>query len=138
MGKTRESWINICKGIATTAVVLTYIVIVPYLIIVYFKLCTVFPEIIDILVSVIGIILVISLSLRINKFYVIEKIGRSTLPIYFLHGYFVSASRLLLVKLKAPLQFGITPIITYLIVSKCPIKDFCFYPSKHIMLNRKS
>ncbi|MBQ9314237.1 MAG: acyltransferase family protein [Clostridia bacterium] len=102
----------------------------------------------DILLSMLGILVTLILSLKIEKNNLLEKIGKNTLPIYFLHGIIIAFLRIIMTKLKIPLLEGSIPLffcttlsitislITYRICSKSYILDFIFYPKKYLKIKK--
>ena len=79
----------------------------------------------------------------------IEELGQSTMEIYLLHGYVVSAFRIIITRIGLLDDFGIVPLlacsvtgvvipmIMYRIVKRIKIVDFCFYPQRYIMYKEK-
>lgn len=101
------------------------------------------------LISLMGSVAVISISsafLKDNK--TLNFLGRSTMPIYLLHAYFISAIRIFL-EHQMPLYLSfsaikiaictivavVIPIIIYWGCEKVKWLDSLFYPSKYIKIN---
>ena len=111
-----------------------------------FSLSTSFPIsfFVELFLAILGSVIIIVISYLINKCGLLEYLGKSTLPIYLLHTFFISFFRILITKMKIPLFNGITPLIIcsvgsmvlsvvlYNLISKIKYMDFIFYPSKYI------
>lgn len=89
--------------------------------------------------------MVISFAKGIEQSSALEQLGRYSMPVYLLHGYCISAVRIIISKAEIPLLNGFVPLVVcgfigvvlpyvlYHIVRKCRIIDFCFYPKEYIM-----
>ena len=96
-----------------------------------------------------GIILTIAIAVKLSENKTLLYLGKNTLPIYLLHGYFIAATRVVLAKLSMPLVLGVIPtIVCGVLATGCPLVvysfvvkkvrmfDFCFYPGRY--LNKKA
>lgn len=99
------------------------------------------PAAIGVLLSLLGSIYIYRSGLRFAL--LLEYLGKRTLPIYLLHGYAISALRVIFSKWEIPLFGGVTPLICgtvfalavslvlYASVKRFYLIDFCFYPTKY-------
>lgn len=97
-----------------------------------------------------GCMLIVVLALYLNNVPIIELLGTLTMPIYLLHGFVLSATRLALIRFHIPTFGGLTPIIVCTILGTAiPIMlykkfntlklfDFCFYPGRYLLNNGSS
>ena len=101
--------------------------------------------IISFVLAIIGSILMLFISRKINKCKLLELIGKNTMPIYLFHGFIISACRIILQKLNVPLFLGFVPILIcscagvflslflYFIIHRIPVFDFFIYPKKYLL-----
>lgn len=103
-----------------------------------------------IILGIIGSLIAIQISIIINRSRMVQFIGKSTMEIYLLHGFVISAVRLLLVKLNLIDTNGVVPLIIcslagtiisilcYNLIKRFRVMDFCFYPQRYIRINKRT
>ena len=99
--------------------------------------------------NVVGVVLLFLIAKGIGRSKWLEALGKNSFPIYLLHGYVISAGRVVFSKFRVPLLQGILPLIVftilgvllpyiaYVVASKVKYLDFCFYPAKYMAKAKK-
>ena len=119
--------------------------------IIWFLLCewksllTVEVLVLNFIIAIIGSLFALSLSILIQKNYILEYIGKKTLPIYLLHTPSMLVGQIIIkmigfrdlngvLTLTILVIFGVgIPLCIYFVSKKIMRLDFIFYPTKYLM-----
>lgn len=95
---------------------------------------------VQLLITVAGTLLTLFNAMVISKMPVMEYLGKNTLPIYLLHGFVISAARIVITKLHLPVLGGFVPLVVgtslgvliplgvYFVCKRFKFIDFWFNP----------
>ncbi len=123
-----------------------YVLIPVYAILINLGIGGIFTEL---FFAAFGIFLTICCSMKLSENKTLLCLGKNTLPIYLLHGYFIAAIRVVLTKLSLPMVSGLVPavvcgilatvlpfLVYSVVIKRVAIFDFWLYPGKY--LNKKN
>lgn len=95
-----------------------------------------------------GTLLTCAFARMVGSCKLFEVLGKQSMPIYLLHGYVISATRIAISAIGLPLLNGYVPLVlcsvtsiglsllAYEICRHIPFVDFCFYPLKYKVCGR--